>query len=111
MLAWWRGDTVPEMRKLCGCRDHAVCGTGQSDGSPAATAPQHRQLKFTGGSSAASRPGALRASRFFVVCDGLKGLPDAVVNVWPRAIVQVCIVHYADLRVMPTSRQQLQVAA
>jgi putative transposase len=25
---------------------------------------------------------------FFVVCDGLKGLPDVVGNVWPQAIVQ-----------------------
>src|SRR3984885_4554362 len=48
---------------------------------------------------------------FFVVCDGLKGLPDVVANAWPRAIVQTCIVHYADLRVMPTSRRELQVAA
>jgi putative transposase len=48
---------------------------------------------------------------FFVVCDGLKGLPDVVTNVWPQAIVQTCIVHYADLRVMPTSRRGLQVAA
>src|SRR5580692_635134 len=30
---------------------------------------------------------------FFVVCDGLKGLPDVVVNVWPAAIVQTCVVH------------------
>jgi putative transposase len=30
---------------------------------------------------------------FFVVCDGLKGLPDVVTNVWPQAIVQACIVH------------------
>jgi len=30
---------------------------------------------------------------FFVVCDGLKGLPDVVANVWPAAIVQTCIVH------------------
>ena len=29
----------------------------------------------------------------FVVCDGLKGLPEVVENVWPRAIVQTCIVH------------------
>jgi putative transposase len=48
---------------------------------------------------------------FFVVCDGLKGLPDVVVNVWPAAIVQTCIVHYADLRVMPTSRAEVLVAA
>jgi transposase-like protein len=28
-----------------------------------------------------------------VVCDGLKGLPDAVNSVWGKAIVQTCIVH------------------
>ena len=30
---------------------------------------------------------------FFVVCDGLKGLPEVVANVWPQAIVQTCIIH------------------
>jgi hypothetical protein len=33
------------------------------------------------------------------------------VTVLVNAIVQTCIVHYADLRVMPTWRRQLQVAA
>jgi len=28
-----------------------------------------------------------------VVCDGLKGLPDAVNTVWDKAIVQACVVH------------------
>jgi transposase-like protein len=28
-----------------------------------------------------------------VVCDGLKGLPDAIGEVWPQAITQLCIVH------------------
>jgi putative transposase len=28
-----------------------------------------------------------------VVCDGLKGLPDAINEVWPQAVVQSCIVH------------------
>ena len=28
-----------------------------------------------------------------LVCDGLKGLPDAVATVWPRTIVQTCVVH------------------
>ncbi len=28
-----------------------------------------------------------------LVCDGLKGLPEAVEQVWPRTIVQTCIVH------------------
>ncbi|GAA3781302.1 IS256 family transposase [Plantactinospora mayteni] len=27
------------------------------------------------------------------VCDGLKGLPDAVAAVWPKTVVQTCIVH------------------
>jgi putative transposase len=30
---------------------------------------------------------------FFLVCDGLKGLPEVVANVWPLAIVQTCIIH------------------
>ena len=30
---------------------------------------------------------------FFLICDGLKGLPDAVGAVWPLAIVQTCVVH------------------
>lgn len=28
-----------------------------------------------------------------LVCDGLKGLPDAVGTVWPKTIVQTCVVH------------------
>jgi transposase-like protein len=28
-----------------------------------------------------------------VVCDGLKGLPDAIGGVWPDAIVQTCLIH------------------
>ena len=38
-----------------------------------------------------------------VVCDGLTGLPDAVGAVWPQTIVQTCVVHYADVLVMPMS--------
>jgi transposase-like protein len=30
---------------------------------------------------------------FFVVCDGLKGLPEVVASAWPQAIIQTCIVH------------------
>jgi hypothetical protein len=30
---------------------------------------------------------------FFLVCDGLKGLPDSVAAVWPATIVQTCIIH------------------
>ncbi|CAN5329244.1 IS256 family transposase [soil metagenome] len=28
-----------------------------------------------------------------VVCDGLKGLPDSIGEVWPEAITQTCVVH------------------
>jgi transposase-like protein len=30
---------------------------------------------------------------FFLVCDGLKGLPEVVANVWPQTLAQTCIVH------------------
>jgi transposase-like protein len=38
---------------------------------------------------------------FIAVCDGLKGLPEAITTTWERTVVQQCIVHYADLRIMP----------
>src|SRR5580693_7818896 len=28
-----------------------------------------------------------------MVCDGLKGLPEAITTVWPQAVTQTCIVH------------------
>jgi putative transposase len=33
------------------------------------------------------------ADACIVVCDGLKGLPDAIEVTWPRAIVQTCVQH------------------
>jgi transposase-like protein len=33
------------------------------------------------------------ADVFFLVCDGLKGLPEVVANVWPLTTVQTCILH------------------
>jgi transposase-like protein len=30
---------------------------------------------------------------FFIVCDGLKGLPDSVGAVFPQAVVQTCVIH------------------
>jgi putative transposase len=35
------------------------------------------------------------------VCDGLKGLPEAITTTWELATVQACVIHYADARVMP----------
>jgi putative transposase len=33
------------------------------------------------------------ADVLMVVCDGLRGLPDAIAHVWPQAVTQTCIVH------------------
>lgn len=40
-----------------------------------------------------------------LVCDGLKGLPDSVGNVWPATIVQTCIVHLMRNSFRYASRQ------
>lgn len=42
---------------------------------------------------------------FFVACDGLKGLPEVVGNVWPQAIVQTCIIHLIRKTFRLTSRK------
>ncbi|MFG1611097.1 IS256 family transposase, partial [Actinoplanes sp. NPDC049265] len=42
---------------------------------------------------------------FFVVCDGLKGLPEVVTNVWPQSIVQTCIIHLIRNTFRLTSRR------
>ena len=43
-----------------------------------------------------------------LVCcvDGLKGFPEAIEAIYPNTVVQTCVVHYADLRVMPTRRRK-----
>ncbi|MFF3489600.1 IS256 family transposase [Streptomyces sp. NPDC002701] len=40
-----------------------------------------------------------------LVCDGLKGLPDAVETVWPRTVVQTCIVHLIRNSIRYCARQ------
>jgi transposase-like protein len=42
---------------------------------------------------------------FFLVCDGLRGLPEVVEQVWPRTIVQTCIVHLVRNTIRLTSRR------
>ena len=42
---------------------------------------------------------------FFVVCDGLKGLPDSVSAVWPVAIVQACVIHLIRATLRYASRK------
>ncbi|GAA2641013.1 IS256 family transposase [Streptomyces axinellae] len=40
-----------------------------------------------------------------LVCDGLKGLPEAVETVWPRTVVQTCVVHLLRNSVRCAARQ------
>jgi putative transposase len=42
---------------------------------------------------------------FFLVCDGLKGLPGVVEAVWPQTIVQTCIIHLIRNTFRLTSRR------
>jgi transposase-like protein len=42
---------------------------------------------------------------FFVVCDGLKGLPDSVNAVFPQAIVQACVIHLIRATLRYASRK------
>jgi putative transposase len=42
---------------------------------------------------------------FFVVCDGLKGLPDAVNAVFPAAVVQACVIHLIRATLRYASRK------
>jgi putative transposase len=44
-------------------------------------------------------------------CDGLAGFEDAITSAFPATVVQRCVVHYADLGIMPSSRRELLVAA
>jgi transposase-like protein len=42
---------------------------------------------------------------FFIVCDGLKGLPDSVNAVFPLAIVQACVIHLVRATLRYASRK------
>jgi len=42
---------------------------------------------------------------FFIVCDGLKGLPDSVNAVFPQAIVQTCVIHLIRATLRYASRK------
>jgi putative transposase len=40
-----------------------------------------------------------------VCCDGLKGLPEAIGEIWPQATVQLCVVHLARASLRYASKQ------
>ena len=46
-----------------------------------------------------------------LVCDGLKGLPDAVANVWSDTIVQTCVVHLIRASFRYAARQHWDAIA
>lgn len=45
------------------------------------------------------------ADVFFIVCDGLKGLPDSVHAVFPHTIVQACVIHLIRATLRYASRK------
>jgi putative transposase len=46
-----------------------------------------------------------------VVCDGLKGLPQAIEGVWPQAVVQTCVVHLLRASFRYAARQHWDAIA
>ena len=68
---------------LAGCKDILGMWVGDGDGESA---------KFWLACLTELRNRGVR-DVFFVVCDGLKGLPNAVEATWPQATVQACIIH------------------
>jgi transposase-like protein len=51
------------------------------------------------------------ADACIVVCDGLKGLPDAIGATWPLAIVQTCVLHLIRNTFRLASRQHWEAMA
>jgi putative transposase len=45
------------------------------------------------------------ADAFIVCCDGLKGLPDSIRATWPKAEVQLCVVHLVRSSLRFTSKK------
>jgi putative transposase len=51
------------------------------------------------------------ADALMVVCDGLKGLPDAIGQTWPQAVVQTCVIHLLRTSFRYTGRQHYDAVA
>src|ERR1044071_5103245 len=45
------------------------------------------------------------------VCDGLKGLPEAIAEVWPQTVVQTCVVHLLRASFRYAGRQHYDAIA
>jgi putative transposase len=78
--------------------------------TPPGSAAEGEGARFWGGVMADLRNRGVRD--VLIACvDGLAGFAAAITAAFPQTVVQRCVVHYADLRVMPSSRRGLQVAA
>ncbi|WP_396706504.1 IS256 family transposase [Microbispora sp. H10836] len=51
------------------------------------------------------------ADVLMMVCDGLKGLPQAIEQVWPQAVVQTCVVHLLRASFRYAARQHWDAIA
>ncbi|MET8146704.1 IS256 family transposase [Sphaerisporangium sp. NPDC005288] len=51
------------------------------------------------------------ADVLMMVCDGLKGLPQAIETVWPRTVVQTCVVHLLRASFRYAARQHWDAIA
>lgn len=93
---------------------HCLVATGVN-------ADAHREIPGVGVTSSDDGAGRLAFLRGFVarglpgvamvISDDRVGLVSAVGSVLPGSVWQRCRTHYADLRLMPTSQQEVQVAA
>ena len=75
---------------------HAVLFTGVinikiRDGSGLGSTATARRQILAAGAGRGQEHGTRDV--LMVVCDGLKGLSDAIAQVWPQAVTQTCIVH------------------
>jgi transposase-like protein len=78
--------------------------------TPPETATAAEGARFWGSVMADLRNRGVRD--ILIACvDGLAGFADAIATAFPSAVVQRCVVHYADVLVMPRSRRGLRVAA
>jgi putative transposase len=78
--------------------------------TPPETATAGEGARFWGSVMADLRNRGVR-DILIACCDGLAGFEDAITGAFPGTVVQRCVVHYADLGIMPTCRREPLVAA
>ena len=128
MQAWWARPLEKVTRRCSSTRSWSRSATARS--ATGRSTPRSGSTWTATRTSSACGPATATGSRrssgwrcspscrnrgvkdmFFVVCDGLKGLPDSVNAVFPPATVQTCIIHlirntfrYASTQVLGPDR-------